>query len=83
MLIECADQAEIDHYWNALTESGDPTAQQCGWLKDKFGFSWQVSPQMEKWLNGADKAGSARAMQAMLGMKKIVIADLEKAYMGE
>ncbi len=82
MLIECADQAEIDHYWEKLTEGGDPQAQQCGWLKDKFGFSWQVSPQMEKWLNGADKAGSARAMQAMLGMKKIVIADLEKAYQG-
>ncbi len=82
MLVECKDQEEIDHYWNALSEGGNPQAQQCGWLQDKYGFSWQVTPQMEKWLNGPDSAGSARALQAMLGMKKIVIADLEKAYNG-
>jgi predicted 3-demethylubiquinone-9 3-methyltransferase (glyoxalase superfamily) len=49
---------------------------------DKYGFSWQVVPDMSQWINGPDSAGSARAMQAMLGMKKIIIADLEKAYNG-
>ena len=82
-LIECKDQAEIDYYWEKLKEGGDPNAQQCGWLADKYGLSWQVVPDMERWLSGADKAGSDRAMQAMLQMKKIVIADLEKAYSGK
>ncbi len=82
-LIECRDQAEIDYYWDKLTAGGDPKAQQCGWLKDKYGFSWQVVPNMEEWLAGPDKAGADRALQAMLKMKKIVIADLEKAYRGE
>ena len=82
-LIECKDQEEIDHYWNKLTEGGNPEAQQCGWLKDKYGFSWQVTPQMEKWMDTENSAAGARAMQAMLKMKKIVIADLEKAYAGE
>lgn len=81
-LIECKDQSEIDYYWDRLSESGDPKAQQCGWLMDKYGFSWQVVPDMSKWLSGPDSVGSARAMQAMLGMKKIIIADLEKAYNG-
>jgi predicted 3-demethylubiquinone-9 3-methyltransferase (glyoxalase superfamily) len=82
-LIECEDQEEIDYYWNKLSEGGDPNAQQCGWLKDKYGFSWQVTPKMEKWMDTEDSAAGARAMQAMLKMKKIVIADLEKAYKGE
>jgi predicted 3-demethylubiquinone-9 3-methyltransferase (glyoxalase superfamily) len=81
-LIECKTQEEIDYYWDKLTNGGDPTAQQCGWLLDKYGFSWQVVPDMSQWINGPDSAGSARAMQAMLGMKKIIIADLEKAYNG-
>jgi len=79
-LIECKDQAEIDYYWEKLTEGGDPKAQQCGWLQDKYGFSWQVTPDMDAWLNGPDKAGADRAMQAMLQMKKIDIAKLEEAY---
>ncbi len=82
-LIECKDQEEIDYYWSKLTEGGDPNAQQCGWLQDKYGFSWQVTPQMEKWMDTEDSEAGARAMQAMLGMKKIVIADLEKAYKGK
>jgi predicted 3-demethylubiquinone-9 3-methyltransferase (glyoxalase superfamily) len=81
-LIECKTQEEIDYYWDKLTNGGDPTAQQCGWLLDKYGFSWQVVPDMSQWINRPDSAGSARAMQAMLGMKKIIIADLEKAYNG-
>ncbi len=83
MLVECKDQTEIDKYWNALTEGADPSAQQCGWLKDRFGFSWQIVPDMAQWLAGPDSAGAARAMQAMMGMKKIVIADLQNAYDGK
>lgn len=79
-LVECQDQAEIDKYWDAL--SADPAAEQCGWLKDKYGFSWQIVPDMSRWL-GDESEGAQRATQAMLGMKKIVIADLEKAYNGE
>ena len=79
-LIECKDQAEIDYYWDKLTEGGDPKSQQCGWLMDKFGFSWQVVPDMTRWLNSKDKEANARAMQAMLKMKKIDIAKLEEAY---
>ncbi len=79
-LVTCKDQAEIDYYWDKLTESGDPKNQQCGWLMDKFGFSWQVVPGMDKWLNSPDNEANMRATQAMLKMKKIIIADLEKAY---
>lgn len=78
MLIECKDQQEIDYYWDKLTSGGDPNAQQCGWLKDKYGFSWQVVPNMEPWLNNPDKAKADKAMQAMLQMKKIIIADLQQ-----
>lgn len=77
---ECENQEEVDKYWNALTEGGDPTAQQCGWLKDKFGFSWQVIPrQLPELLNSPDAAKAGRVMAAMMQMKKIVIADLEAA----
>ncbi len=82
LLVECKDQAEIDAYWDRLTEGGDPSAQQCGWLKDKYGFSWQIVPDMSRWLNGTDKEKSGKAMQAMLQMKKIDIAKLEAAYNG-
>ena len=61
---------------------GDPKAQQCGWCKDKYGFSWQIVPDMNQWL-GDESEGAQRATQAMLGMKKIIIADLQKAYDGE
>lgn len=79
-LVECKDQSEIDKYWNAL--SADPASEQCGWLKDKYGFSWQIVPNMDQWL-GDNSEGAERATQAMLKMKKIVIADLEKAYAGK
>ena len=80
-LIECKDQAEIDYFWGKLTAGGDPSAQQCGWLKDKYGFSWQVVPDMSKWM-GDESEASVRATQAMLQMKKIDIAKLEEAYKG-
>ncbi len=79
--IPCADQAEIDKYWQILTADGGSESQ-CGWLKDKFGISWQVtSPQMMKYLGGPDAQGAQRATQAMLGMKKIILDELEKAYL--
>ena len=83
-LIECQTQEEVDHYWDRLSEGGDPASQQCGWLTDKFGFSWQVNPrQLSALLKDIDKAKAGRVMQAMLGMKKIIIADLEKAANNE
>ena len=81
--IPCQDQIEIDKYWALLTADGGSESQ-CGWLKDKFEISWQVtSPEMMKYLGGSDAQGSQRATQAMLGMKKIILAELEKAYLGK
>ena len=80
--IPCADQNEIDKYWNLLTADGGQEGQ-CGWLKDKFGISWQViSSAMGAYLGGPDEAGRQRATQAMLAMKKIDLAVMEKAYLG-
>lgn len=81
--VECADQVEVDTYWNKLTEGGDEKNQQCGWLLDKFGFSWQIIPEaLPRLLNDPDPEKSGRVMQAMLQMKKIIVADLEKAAQG-
>ncbi|MEX2272870.1 MAG: VOC family protein [Vicinamibacterales bacterium] len=81
--IICATQDEIDHYWNHLTPGGDPKAQQCGWLKDKFGVSWQVVPAgMADVLNDPDRSKADRAMTAMLRMKKPDLAELKRAYEG-
>ncbi len=83
-LIECETQEEVDHYWEKLTEGGDPKIQQCGWLADKYGITWQVNPKrLGELLSDPDKEKSGRVMQAMLGMKKIDVAGLEKAYRGE
>ena len=80
--IPCKDQSEIDKYWEILTSDGGQESQ-CGWLKDKFGISWQVvSSEMSKYLGGSDSAGAQRATQAMLQMKKIDLAAMEKAYNG-
>jgi predicted 3-demethylubiquinone-9 3-methyltransferase (glyoxalase superfamily) len=79
--VSCRTQAEVDHYWNALAEGGDEQAQQCGWLKDKFGLSWQIVPTVLTDLM-ADSRKSERAMTAMLQMKKIDIATLERATAG-
>lgn len=78
--IPCRDQSEIDRYWDILIADGGEESQ-CGWLKDKFGFSWQVvSPEMQRYLGGSDPAGAARATKAMLGMRKIDLAAMKKAY---
>ena len=82
--IMCKTQEEVDYYWNKLSLGGDPNAQQCGWLKDKFGLSWQVVPTaMVEMLNDPDKEKSGRAMEAMLKMKKLDIAELKRAFEGE
>ncbi|CAN7386074.1 VOC family protein [Arthrobacter sp. LjRoot14] len=80
-VINCSSQEEVDRYWTALTAGG--SEGQCGWLKDKFGLSWQVVPSvMGQLLGGPDPAGAQRAMQAMLGMRKLVISELQAAYDG-
>ena len=82
-VITCENQEEVDYYWEKLGKGGDAKAQQCGWLKDKFGLSWQVVPTvLGKLLADKDAKKSQRVMQAMLQMKKIDIAALEKAYTG-
>lgn len=80
-VIDCASQEEVDRYWEALGDGG--TESQCGWLKDRYGVSWQVVPSaLGQLLGGADPDGARRAMQAMLGMQKLDIAALQKAYDG-
>ena len=81
--IMCDTQEEIDYYWERLTAGGDPRAQQCGWLKDRFGLSWQVVPKgMEEMLKDPESPGARRAFEAMLQMKKIDMEELQRAYEG-
>ena len=76
------DQKELDYYWDRLTPGGDPNSQVCGWLKDRFGLSWQVVPaRMVEWFSRPDEK-SQRAFGAMMKMKKLDIAALERAYRG-
>ena len=78
--IECETQEEVDYYWNKLGAGGDPAAQQCGWVKDKFGLSWQVVPRiLSELMTDKDQGKADRAMEAMLQMKKIDIAELKRA----
>jgi predicted 3-demethylubiquinone-9 3-methyltransferase (glyoxalase superfamily) len=80
--IDCADQAEVDRLWDALTANGGQ-AERCGWLRDRYGVYWQIVPSaLPKYLGGADRAGARRAMQAMLGMIKLDIEGLRRAYEG-
>lgn len=81
--INCKDQEEIDYYWTRLGEGGDPSAQQCGWLKDRFGLSWQVVPvQLGELMTRGTAEQTNRVTDAFLRMKKIDIAELERAYSG-
>jgi predicted 3-demethylubiquinone-9 3-methyltransferase (glyoxalase superfamily) len=81
--VSCATQEEVDYYWEKLAAGGDERAQQCGWLKDKYGVSWQIVPTaLVAMLNDPDAAKAQRAMEAMLHMKKIDIAQLQRAYAG-
>ncbi len=79
LYVECEDQEEVDYFWNKL--SAVPEAEACGWLKDRFGLSWQINPrQMEDLLASSNGPKSLAVMNAMLKMKKIVIEDLQRAY---
>jgi predicted 3-demethylubiquinone-9 3-methyltransferase (glyoxalase superfamily) len=79
----CETQEELDHYWEKLSEGGDPAAQQCGWLKDRFGVSWQVTPRiLLDMLADPDPERSRRSMEVMLKMKKFDIAALERVHQG-
>jgi predicted 3-demethylubiquinone-9 3-methyltransferase (glyoxalase superfamily) len=81
--IDCADQAEVDRLWDGLLANGGK-AQQCGWLSDRYGVSWQIVPTaLVKYLGGPDAAGAKRAMQAMMGMVKLDIEGLKRAYEGK
>jgi predicted 3-demethylubiquinone-9 3-methyltransferase (glyoxalase superfamily) len=78
--IDCADQAEVDRLWDTLAANGGEPGR-CGWLKDRYGVSWQIVPTaLVKYLGGADPAGARRALQAMLAMGKLDIAGLKEAY---
>lgn len=84
LLISCRDQEEIDYFWNKLSEGGDPKAQICGWLKDKFGLSWQVIPvDLSKFLSDKNPEKSARVMREFLKMGKIELSKLKDAYEGK
>jgi predicted 3-demethylubiquinone-9 3-methyltransferase (glyoxalase superfamily) len=83
MYVNCEDQAEVDYFWNALIADGGEESM-CSWCKDKFGLSWQIVPkQLGELMGDPDPEKSQRVMQAMLKMKKIIVADLQKAYDGE
>jgi predicted 3-demethylubiquinone-9 3-methyltransferase (glyoxalase superfamily) len=79
-VVNCESQDEIDYYWDKLSKGGDENAQQCGWLKDKYGLSWQIVPTvLGKLLSDSDPEKSKRAMSAMLQMKKIDLEGLKRA----
>ena len=80
-VVKCATQQEVDHFWNKLSAGGKPG--RCGWLKDKYGLSWQIVPTaLEELMTGPDAAKSSRVMQALLKMDKLDIQGLRKAYQG-
>ena len=82
-VVDCETQEEVDHYWDRLGEGGDPEAQQCGWLADRFGVSWQIVPrQLSEYMSDPDAEKAGRTMQAMLQMKKLDIAGLKLAHDG-
>ncbi len=82
-IVNCDTQAEIDYYWDMLSRNGDKNAQQCGWLKDKFGLSWQIVPSFMSEMFSSDSKRSGEVMKVMLKMKKLDIKKLEEAYNNE
>jgi predicted 3-demethylubiquinone-9 3-methyltransferase (glyoxalase superfamily) len=79
LVVNCHTQEEVDHYWNLLSKDGDPAAQQCGWLKDRYGLSWQIVPtQLVDILSQSDPGKAQRAMQAVMKMKKIDLVELQR-----
>jgi len=82
-IVHCRTQEEVDHYWERLSEGGDAKAQMCGWLKDKYGVSWQIVPDaLIEYITDADPVKAQRTMQAMLQMKKLDISALKAAHDG-
>ena len=82
-IVNCDGQEEVDYYWNKLGEGGDEKAQMCGWLKDKYGLSWQIVPTiLPKLISDSDPSKAGRVMKAMLQMKKLDIEALQEAYDG-
>jgi predicted 3-demethylubiquinone-9 3-methyltransferase (glyoxalase superfamily) len=83
MYVDCADQAEVDYFWDKLTADGGEESM-CGWLKDKYGLSWQIVPrQLGELMGDPDPVRAGRVRDAMLKMQKIIVADLQKAYDGK
>lgn len=83
-IVHCETQEEVDYYWDRLGEGGDESAQACGWLKDRFGVSWQIVPTaLYELLQDPDPEKSGRVMQAMLQMKKLDIPALQRAHRGD
>jgi predicted 3-demethylubiquinone-9 3-methyltransferase (glyoxalase superfamily) len=83
-IVHCETEDEVDYYWEKLNIGGDPKAQQCGWLKDKFGISWQIVPtKFVDMLTDPDAEKASRVMNAMFPMKKLDLPALEKAYNGD
>ena len=82
LVVDCSSQDEVDRYWEALTADGGEESR-CGWLKDKYGLSWQIVPSvLSELLTGPDADGAQRTTEAMLRMRKLDIAELERAYRG-
>jgi predicted 3-demethylubiquinone-9 3-methyltransferase (glyoxalase superfamily) len=80
-VVRCETQTEVDRYWDKLSAGGDQRAQQCGWLKDKYGVSWQIVPAaLFEMMSGTDRIKSERVMRAVLQMKKLDVAALRRAY---
>jgi predicted 3-demethylubiquinone-9 3-methyltransferase (glyoxalase superfamily) len=83
LMVETADQAETDRYWNAIVGNGGAESQ-CGWCKDRWGFSWQITPRaLNEAMTSPDRTAARRAMKAMMTMRKIDVAAIERAYAGE
>ncbi|MGH7605128.1 MAG: VOC family protein [Gemmatimonadaceae bacterium] len=83
-MVNCENQKEVDYYWEKLGAGADPKSQQCGWLKDRYGLSWQIVPAgMEEMLKDENSAGAQRAMMAVLRMKKLDIDEIRRAYEGK
>jgi predicted 3-demethylubiquinone-9 3-methyltransferase (glyoxalase superfamily) len=84
LVVHCESQREVDHYWDKLSEGGDPAWQTCGWLKDTFGISWQIVPEaFFAMITSRDSIKAGRAMQAMMQMKKLDLPTLQRAYDGD
>ena len=83
LMVLCDTQDEIDHYWHALSQGGDPAAQECGWLKDRYGLSWQITPTIFQEMEAStDRPAVERCMAALMKMKKLDIARLRQAFDG-